>query len=160
MIYWGIFGSVPGLFFADILVPDFGVLGDVAFEEFAAFAAVQIDDFDAVFAQPVQSAGEGAALADDERADAKLPHQSAAIPAGREGGDHDQVAIAFLSPGTAKSVGFAVHAGVALLHAAIVAPAEQIAGSGKECRADGDSPFGQPGACFLKGDFQHSRIEC
>ena len=115
--------TVPGLLFSDILVPDFGVLGDVALEEFAALAAVQVDDVDAVFAQPVQSAEERAAFAHYERADAKLPHQSAAIPAGREGGDHDEIAIALLPSGKTKGVGFGVNAGVALLHAAVVAPA-------------------------------------
>ena len=47
----------PALVFADVFVPDFGVLGDVGFEEFAAFAAAEIDDFDAVYAEPIEAAG-------------------------------------------------------------------------------------------------------
>ena len=70
------------LLFADVLVPDFGVLGDEAFKQLAALACVEIDDLDAIFAQPVEAAGKGAAFADHERADAELAHQSAAIPAG------------------------------------------------------------------------------
>ena len=47
----------PALVFADVFVPDFGALGDVGFEEFEAFAAAEIDDFDAVYAEPIEAAG-------------------------------------------------------------------------------------------------------
>jgi len=99
------------------------VEGDVAFEQLPALAAVQVDDLDAVLAEPVETSGKGSALADNQRADAKLTDQAAAIPAWGERGDHDQVAIAALAARQAKGVGLRVNAGVALLYTAIVATA-------------------------------------
>ena len=136
------------------------MLGDVAFEQFAAFAIVEVDDFDAVFAQPIQTAGKGAALADDQCSDAELPHQPAAIPARSERGDHDQVAIAALAAGAAKGVGLPVHAGVALLHAPVMAAAQQLAGAFEEGRSDRNAALGASQARFFKSHRQHFFVEC
>ena len=65
------------LILADVFVPDFGMLGDEGFEEFAAFLVVEVDDVHAVFAQPVEAAGEGAAFSDDDCADAELADEPA-----------------------------------------------------------------------------------
>src|SRR5229473_6405846 len=77
------------LLLSDVLVPDFGMLGDEGLEQLAALGVVEVDDVDAVLAQPVEAAGKGAALAHDHRADAELAHQPAAIPARGERGDHN-----------------------------------------------------------------------
>src|SRR5487761_2238544 len=110
-----------GLLFSDVLIPNFRMTGNEGLEQFAALVAVEVDDVDTVFAQPIDATGEGAAFTDDQGADVKLAHEAAAVPAGGEGGDHHQVAIAALAAGAAKGVGLAVDAGIALLHAAIAA---------------------------------------
>src|SRR3954454_7226320 len=84
---------------ADVFVPDLGVGRDVAGEEVDALLGVQVDHRHAVLAQPVDPTLEGDGLPDDDRPDPELAHQAAAIPARREGGDHDRVAIAALPPG-------------------------------------------------------------
>src|SRR3546814_3350764 len=84
----------------------------------------QVDDLDAVLAQPLDPAVEVHRLAHHHRADVELPHQAAAVPARGERGDHDGVAIAALAAGLAEGVGFAVHGRGAFLHPAIVAAAE------------------------------------
>ena len=82
-------------------------------------------DLDAVFAEPVEAAGEIHRFADNQRADVELADQAAAVPAGGESGDHDFVAVGALAAGFAEGVGFAVDGGIAFLDAAIVAAAEQ-----------------------------------
>src|SRR5260370_6723593 len=82
---------------------------------------MQGDYLDAIFVQPVDAAAEVNRFADDHRADAELPHQAAAIPAWRQRGDHDFVAIAALAAGAAESVGFAVERKIIFLDAPIVA---------------------------------------
>ena len=42
--------------FTDIFIPNLWMLGDVSFQQLPAFAVIEFDDFDAVLAQPVQSA--------------------------------------------------------------------------------------------------------
>lgn len=116
----------PRLLLADVLVPDSRVLDDKAFDERAALDAVEVNHFHAVFAQPIHAALEGAAFAHNHGPDAELANETAAIPAGSERGYHDQVAVARLAAGTAKGVGLAVDAGIALLYAAVSAAADEL----------------------------------
>ena len=66
---------------------------------------MQIDHFDSIFSEPVEAARKIHRFANDQRADAELAHQSAAIPAGRQRGHHDFVAICALPSRLAKCVG-------------------------------------------------------
>jgi hypothetical protein len=129
--------------------------GDVTSEQVAAFLVVEIDDPDAILAQPVKTAGKVAALTHDERADAELAHQTAAIPAGRERSDHHHVAIAALAAGAAEGVGFGVHAGVSMLHSAVVAAAHQLSGFAEKRRANGDASFDESEAGLFESDGEH-----
>jgi hypothetical protein len=132
------------LLFPDVLIPNFRVRRDVSFKQFPAFVAVEVDDFYAVGAQPVNSSGEGAALADDQSTEAKLPHKAAAIPARGERGDHDQVTIAALAACAAKGIGFSMDAGIALLHPSVVAPADKLACTRKNRRSDWNASLIEP----------------
>src|SRR5260370_40838779 len=89
-----------------------------------AFGGVEVDDLDAIFAEPVDAAVEVGGLADDHGGDAELADEAAAIPAGRQGGDHNFFAIAALTASTAKSVGFSVDGWIVFLHTAGVAAHE------------------------------------
>ncbi len=60
-------------------------------------------------------------LADDYGGDAELADEAAAIPARRQRGDHNLVAIGALTAGTAEGVGFSVDGWIVFLHAAVVA---------------------------------------
>src|SRR3546814_12143594 len=106
----------------------------------------QVDDLDAVLAQPLDPAVEVHRLAHNHRADVELPHQAAAVPARGERGDHDGVAIAALAAGLEEGVGFAGHGRVAFLHAAIVAAAEPAAVLVIGTSADREAAFGTAGA--------------
>src|SRR5579862_4286735 len=123
-------------FLADVFVPDFRMTANESFEQLAALTIVEIDHFDAVFAQPVEPACESAALAHHKRANAKLPYQAAAVPAWRQSGHHHQIAVAALATGAAKGVGFAVDARVTLLDPPIAPSAQQVAFARKKRRAD------------------------
>src|SRR5262249_7937670 len=127
------------LLFADVLVPDLGVGRDVAGEHVDALARVEIDDLDPVLAEPVDAAWKVDRLPDDDRTDAELADQPAAVPAGRQRRDHDRVAIASLPAGIAESVGLAVHRRVVLLDAPVVASPEQPALGVEERAADRDA---------------------
>jgi hypothetical protein len=143
------------LLFADIFIPYLRMRGDISFEQFPALAAVEVDYFDTIFAQPIEASSEGPAFSDDERSKAKLPYEAAAIPAGRKRGDHYEITIATVAPGTTERVGFPVDAGVALLHAAIMAAAHKFARACKDRCSDGDAAFGQPNLGLFQRHRQH-----
>jgi len=102
------------------------------------------------------------ALAHDQGAEAELADEAAAVPAGGEGGDHDEVAVGALAAGVAEGVGFAVDGGVVLLDAAVVATADEGAGWGavgaEDGGSDGETAFGEAEAGFFEGYGQHSGI--
>src|SRR5690606_33255561 len=97
----------------------------------------------ALFAQPVVAALEIDRLAHHHGTDPELLHQPAAVPARRERGDHDGVAVGALAAGLAEGVGFAVHGRIVFLYAAVVAAAEQGAVAGEQRGADRDATFGE-----------------
>src|SRR4029434_2330495 len=72
--------------------------------------------------------------------------------------DHDEIAIAALTPGVAEGVGFAVHGRVAMLHAPVVAGSKQAAVDIKDGRADRDATFRQALARFSECDSQHGCV--
>ena len=119
---------------------------------------IQINHVDTESAQPINPALKVTALTDHHRAKAKLAHQPAAIPAGRERRNHNKVAITALAAGVAEGVGFTVHRGIALLHAAVVSRADELAGGIEDRGADGDAAFRQAGARFLERDGEHRRV--
>src|SRR6266851_4073393 len=114
------------LFFADIFSPDFRVIGHIFGEHVDAFVRVGVEHFGAVFAQPIDAAAEIYGLADNYGANAKLADQAAAVPAGRQGRDHDFVAVSSLPARFAKRVRFAMRGRIALLNSAVVAPSQQF----------------------------------
>ncbi|SRR6266478_9706820 len=74
--------------FADVFVPDGGIFLDVVGEESDALLGFAVDDFDVEGAEPVDAALEGAAFADDDARESELADEAAAVPAGRESGNH------------------------------------------------------------------------
>lgn len=143
---------------AYVFVPDFGVLADVVGEEVGAGRRVEVDDFDSGGAEPVEASGEVARFADDEGAEAELADEAAAVPAGGERGDHDEVAVGALPSGAAEGVGFAVDGGVGLLDATVVAAADEVAGGVEDGGSDGDSAFGEAEVGFGERDFEHGGV--
>ena len=101
-------------------MPHRGIRGDVVREQIDALLRMKIDHFDAILSQPIDATAEIHGLADDQHADAELPHQPAAIPAGGQRGHHDFVPITALPPGLAKRIRFAVHGRIIFLNPAIV----------------------------------------
>jgi len=143
---------------ADVFIPNGGVGGDVGLQKFAAFGGVEIDDSDAVRSEFVYAAMEGLRFADDDGAEAELADETGAIKARGKRGDHDKVAISFLPPSAAKGVGLCVKRRVSLLHAAIVAGADQSSISTKDCRAYRDAAFGDAGAGFSECNGEHGSV--
>ena len=113
-------------FFTDIFSPDFRVADHVFSEHLDTFVRMGVEDFCAVFAEPVDAAAEINGLADNDGADAELADQAAAIPAGSEGGYHDFVAVSALAARFAKRICFTMRGGIAFLDPSIVAPAQQF----------------------------------
>src|SRR5579864_5808795 len=107
-------------------MPEDGICRNEFGEHLNAFLTCEIEDGDAICAQPVEAARKVHRIADDNGADAELPNQAAAIPARRERRDHNFVAIAALAACIAKRGGFGVHRGIAVLNAAIVPAAEEF----------------------------------
>ena len=140
---------------ADVFVPEGGVVEDEVGHEGDAGGGGEVEDGDVDGAEPVDAAGEGLGFADDEGAEAELADESAAVPAGGEGGDDDEVAVGALAAGAAEGVGFGVDGGVGLLDATIAAGTDEVAGGGEDGGADGDAAFGEAEAGFREGDLKH-----
>jgi len=141
-------------------VPDGGIFFDVSGEEGDAFLGVEVDDFDVEGAEPVDAALEGAGFADHDASESELADEAAAVPAGRERGDHGQFAVAALASGVAEGVGFSVEGGIVILYAAIVTGAEEGSVFVEDRGADRDAAFGESFAGFGEGDGEHGvRVE-
>src|SRR5690606_3826553 len=125
----------------DILVPQLRFRGDELLHHLYALRVVEVDDVHALPAQPVGSALERTRLADHHGADAELFDDPAAVPAGLERCDHDSFVVTSFAAGIAVGIGLAVAAGVAVLHAAVVAATQQRAVVTEERGADGDAAF-------------------
>src|SRR5207247_1159272 len=93
-------------------------------------------------------------FADDDGANVELAGQAAAIPARGECGDHDLVAVAALPASLAKGVGLAVDGRILLLHAAVVATAEDASLAIGQACPDRDPAFGEPQLGLLEGHLQ------
>jgi hypothetical protein len=52
-----------------------------------------------------------------------------------------------------------MHAGIALLNAAIVSAADELTGPGEQCGANGNAAFGEADARFVKRDCKHGLVE-
>ncbi len=118
--------SMRNSFFADIFSPYFRVLSHIFGEHLDALVRMGVEHFCAIFTQPIDAAAKILRFADDYGADAKLADQAAAIPAGSESGHHDFVAVTSLPARFAKSIGLAMCGGIAFLHSAIVAAAQEF----------------------------------
>src|ERR1700722_5132167 len=149
------FSSLLFSFFTNVFVPNLRMRRNESFHQLTTLAIVEVDDFHAVFTQPVQAAGEGAAVTDHKRSDSELAHQTTAVPARSKRSHHHQIAITRLAACAAKSVSLAMNAGIALLHAAIAAPAEHLALTRKQGRAHGNAALAEADARLFNGHRQH-----
>ena len=146
-------GSLP-----DVLVPDVGVNANVARQKLDTLARSEVDDVHSVLLQPAQAALEIDRFAYDDGSDLKLPHEAAAVPAGRQGRRHHRIAIRTLPSGLSEGIRLAVDRRVPLLHAAVVPAAEQAPLRVEERGADGDASLRQAQPGFVDRDAQH-RLE-
>jgi len=137
--------------FADVFVPDSGITRNIVRQQLDAFVGMGVEDFGAVFTEPVDAAAKIDGLADDNGADAELPNEAAAIPAGSKGGHHDFVSVGALAACFAESICFAVHRWIAFLNSAIVTASQEFSFAIKEGGTDGDSAFGKAEAGFFDG---------
>src|ERR1700704_2691931 len=144
----------PSLF-SDVFVPNLGVSADILAQQRGALRRIEIKDSYAKRAQPLHAALKIAALADDQRTEAKLPDQSTAIPARRQRGDHGQASIAALASRIAEGIGLAMHRRVIVLHSTVMTRADEFARAIKDRSSDRDASFGQPFAGFRQRHRQH-----
>src|SRR5260370_18946593 len=104
-LYPKIWGDAGPSFFADIFVPDRGVLRDVGRQHVDAFFGAQINDFNTILSQPIDAAAEIHRLPDHHSPNSELSDEAAAIPARRERCDHNLVAVTSLTLPFSKVVG-------------------------------------------------------
>ncbi len=154
-------GANRRLFFANVFIPDGGIGANVIREKLKTFGGIEVDHFYAERAQPIHAALKIATLADDDLAKTELADEAAAIPAGRERGDHDEIAVAALASGIAKGVGFSMKGWIAVLYAPIVAGADEFSIRVENRCADGNAAFGKTLASFRQCDAKERLvIEC
>src|SRR5260370_12590029 len=119
---------------------------------------MQVDDFGAVLAQPIDRTSKIHGFSHNYHANAELADEAAAIPAGRQGGDHDFVAITALAARLSKGIRFSMHRRITFLHSAVVAAPQQFSFAFEQRGPDRNSSFGEPEARFFHGHFQHGEI--
>src|SRR5216683_2979820 len=108
--------------------------------------------------QSIDAAAEIHRLPDNHGADAELADEAAAIPARRQGCDHNLVAITSLTARFSKGVGLPMCGRIALLHPPVVALSEEFSFTIKQCGADGNSSFAEPGARLIHCNLQHRKV--
>jgi hypothetical protein len=97
-------------------------------------------------------------FADHHGPDLELPDQATAVPAGRQGGDHDAVPVVTPPSGVAEGGRLGVAGRIVVLDPPVVSPAEQGPVAMEEGGTDGDAPFGQTAAGFVQGDGQEAAV--
>ncbi len=142
----------------DVFVPDFRMGLDVSGEKRGALLGIKIDHLHAERTKPVNATLKRPALTNDERGKTELADEAAAVPAGRERGHHNEIAIAALAARTTKRVGLRMHRGIALLDAPVVAGANEAAGSVKNRGTDGNSALNETLAGFGERDVKHRGV--
>src|SRR5690349_17611609 len=90
-------------------------------EQVDAPAGVEVDNFDAIFAQPIYPTLKVFGLAYNHGSYPELTDQPAAVPTRCERCDHDFVPIRSLASGAAKCVRFPMRRRITFLHSAVVA---------------------------------------
>src|SRR5258706_2364454 len=83
--------------FAYILVPYLRIQSNVFGQQTDTLRGIEIDYLNAQRPKPIESALTISAFAHHHRAETELPHESAAVPTGRERGHHDQIPVTALS---------------------------------------------------------------
>jgi hypothetical protein len=139
----------------DVLVPEFRVCGDELGHHVEALSIVENRYRDAVLGKPVVTAAERARLADDDRPDVELAHQTTAIPARRQRRHHDRRPVVALASRGTEGVGLAVHRGVVVLHPPVASATEQHSVGAEEGGADRYSTLRQPLPGLADGDGEH-----
>lgn len=147
-----------GLVYADVFMPDFGVGGDVSVEQVDAVLRGEIDYCDAESAKLLEAALKGHGLSYNDGTKSELTDKAAAVKAGSEGCDHDEVAIRALPSGVAKGIGFAVQAGISLLNAAVMAAADQGAVRAENGGSDRDATLRQAPSGFFECNGKHGSV--
>ncbi len=142
----------------NIFVPHSRIGANILAQQRDALFGVEIDNLYSERAEPVDPTLEVPALADDHRAKAKLPDKPAAIPAGREGSDHDQVAVAASPSRTAEGVGFAMQRRIAVLYSAVASGTDNSAVCVENRGADWNAALRQPYAGFRHRHRQHRSV--
>ena len=97
----------------------------------------------AVLGHPILATHEVLIVANQHAADAKLANQARAVPTGREAGGQSDLAVRALTTRVSKCAGFAMHRGIALLNAQVVAAAQQSAGFIEKRSTDRNAALGQ-----------------
>ena len=97
-------------------------------------------------------------LADDDGAESELTYEAAAVPAGSECGDHEEIAVRGLTACAAEGVGLAVNGWVVLLDAAVVSRADEFATAVEYGCADWDAAFCEAGAGFGERNLKHCSV--
>jgi hypothetical protein len=115
-----------GSLFADVLIPDLGMLVDVVRHKLNAFGRVQINHHYTVLRKPLGTALKVDRFTNHNGANPELPNQPAAVPARRQRRDHYFVAITSLAARLAKGICFAVNRRISFLHAPVVTASQKI----------------------------------
>lgn len=107
-----------------------------------------------MLAEPFDAALKIYRFANDHRANAELPDESAAIPTRGKCSYHNGIAIAPLPARVAKGVGLSMNRRITVLNAAIMAAAKQATVPIKERGPDRDSTFVKPELSLLNCNFK------
>ncbi len=127
-------------------------------EQADAIGGLQIHDARAPLPQPVERPGEVDRLAGDDRPDAELASQTAAVPARREGRDQDCVAVVSSAPRVAERVGLGVERRILVLNPTVVSSSQERPLRVEQGGSDRNAAFGETEAGFFQSDGKERRV--
>jgi len=127
-------------------------------EQADAIGGLQIHDPRAHLPQPIERAGEIDRLAGDDRADAELARETAAVPARRESRDQDRVAVASSAARIPERVGLGVERRILVLNPPVVSPSQKPSLRVEQSGSDRDAAFGEAKAGLVQRDGKERRV--
>src|SRR5262249_52883322 len=118
-----------------------GVQLNVPGKHLDALTGIEVDDVDAALSQPFDPAGKIPRLAHDYCPDLELPDQTAAIPARRQRGYHDLVAVRRQPASLAKCIRLAMDRRVIPLTPPVMPTRQKMTSFVEHCRSDRYTAF-------------------
>jgi len=130
------------------------MISDEFREQNNAIGGLQVHHPRSSLPQPVECACEVDRLADNDRSDVALAHETAAVPARRESRDQNRVPVVSAASRIAERIRLRVERRILVLDPPVMPSAQEPAFRIEKRSSNRNPAFGQTEASFVQSDFQ------